>query len=272
MVTLLGIGSLTATGQQSQANVPANKQQQTPLAATNASTQTDSDGDGLYDWEEQLLGTNPNTVTVGTPYATGTSRLRDIRSSVNLSSEIMKTRSKTKQLQSRTQELSRQKAKLPDAQFTPQDATVTQTSSSTISRYITTVLQSTLSRDLPSGERVLSIIKTSIETGSATSSNSKQRLKSIATTEQAAGEALMQARVPEALLPMHLDIANGLYLSGKVLKQYVETDDPTEEFLYSAQYMHFRDVRSQAILGLSDYYGSNMPAPNNTAAKDAAGN
>jgi hypothetical protein len=252
-ITALGAVALLSSSSPSSYSFANTEPSNASLSYTAKPASTDTDGDGIPDWEERLSGTDATVADS----ATGTSRLTHIESSVDITAALLKNQSRATKLKQQVQKEASQNGELPDPHFQRADIQTSKTSSSSIARYTGQLTSTLLRAQLPTSEQVLGTVRSYLRSNDTSSSTENFRRQLITTVqrEQQTAETLATLEVPRQLEGLHLQLINALYLSSSVLKQFTENEAPTDQYITLAQYVHFRDVRSESILSLSEYYG-----------------
>ena len=227
----------------------------------------DSDKDGLPDWIENLLRTDPfsadsdgDGILDGKQH-TSLKRVAYIEISDSPLNYLTSLGNSIANQDSGSVNLpSAQLRQFPD-HYTEDGVSKVKTTANTATVYVNGVLESVSLNPTVIEEEPLAIIQHWIET------NDERDLEQLEILKMAlmkTSDRIAALEVPVKFVGTHLDLINSMYLEAQALSDIeITTFNPVQGFLAAAQYANYRSKRSQAIIDLTDHYFGIVPPPDN---------
>lgn len=221
----------------------------------------DSDKDGLSDWVENLLGTNPYStdsdgdgVLDGKQYTSlkHTANIKVSDSPLNYLTSI--GNSLANQNNSTQNGIPQPQLVIPEDHYSMDDIIIVPTNTKSIYLYVVEVLLTMETHPNPSEEEMLDVISRWLETGEE---KDFKLLSQSSSNDIALAAELSELQVPSELIPSHLELINSLHSGGTELGNIdITTSNPVAGMFAAATYTNFRSKRSQAIIELTKYFNT----------------
>ena len=267
------------------------------ISETQLSSFKDTDNDGLYDWEEELLGTDPlhpdsdgDGILDGEQFKTqkqypelsaiDVGNLYNLRedthsSSNNLTDSLFREAAMRYGILSEGGELDdKTKTELADSlardfespafetKYTGANISVTHSSNlETTTSYVGGVIAAFETHNEIYSENPLEIVNIFFETSDETALSQLSKLEN---TYYELAKEIGKLPVPQNLVTTHLELANTIHQTGTTIHNIQEVSpDPIKSMLALAQYLHHKNKRARSISSLLNYFNS-LVTENNT--------